>query len=200
MIGTLRKRMERLKAERDVATENVRKIESEISAEKGIIKDAQQALAILQTVGSQTQQALEYRICELVNLALAAVFDEPYTLRTHFEVKRGQTECRLAFEKNGQEYSPLDASGGGVVDIASFALRLTCLALIKPNPRPLLVLDEPFRFLSADHQPRAAEMLKELSERLGIQVIMVTHNPLLIENADKVFQVKQTNGVSEVVQ
>ena len=45
---------------------------------------------------------------------------------------------------------------------------------------------------------KAAEMLKELSDRLGVQIVMVTHNPALLESADKVFKVIQNKGVSQI--
>lgn len=191
MIGQLRETINEFKIERKILSDRIAGIHTIIAAYDKDIEISHKALAVLQKVGKETQEALEYRISELVNLALSAVFEEPYTLKPVFEVKRGKTECRLVFEKDGKEYNPIDASGGGVVDIAAFALRLTCLTLIKPRPRSLLVLDEPFRFLSADLQPKAADMLSELSNRLGIQVIMVTHNEELIHNADRVFNVSR---------
>lgn len=196
MTGHLRQRINELKVEKKILADRVYGSEVIIKAYKADMDLSHKALAILQKVGQETQQALEYRISELVNLALTAVFDEPYTLKPKFEVKRGQTECRLVFEKDGQEYNPIDAAGGGVVDIAAFALRLTCLTLIKPKPRRLLILDEPFRFLSSDLQPKASDMLKELSTRLGIQVIMVTHNSELIQNADRIFTVSRRGDES----
>ena len=44
--------------------------------------------------------------------------------------------------------------------------------------------------LSRDLHHKAAEMLKEISEKLGLQIIMVTHSEELIEAADKVFTIR----------
>ena len=46
------------------------------------------------------------------------------------------------------------------------------------------------RFLSRDLHHKATEMLKEISEKLGLQIIMVTHSEELIEAADKVFTIR----------
>jgi len=54
-------------------------------------------------------------------------------------------------------------------------LRLSCMMLSKPKLRRLLVLDEPFKFVSLNYQERVREMLETLSKRLNIQIIMVTH-------------------------
>jgi len=64
----------------------------------------------------------------------------------------------------------------------------------------VIVLDEPFRFLSKDLQPKAGIMLSQLSENLGIQFIMVTHNEAFVEQADTVIEVSQGKGVSRVDQ
>jgi len=73
------------------------------------------------------------------------------------------------------EVDPLSASGGGVVDVAAFALRLSCLCLSKPKRRHLLVLDEPFKFVSEEYRHRIRGMMEKLSEEMGVQIIMVTH-------------------------
>lgn len=180
-----------IKAEKESCERELERLETEIEI-------TQKARAIIQKVGQETQQALQYRISELVNLALTAIFDDPYEFIVEFELKRGQTECTMLFSRDGYVFNPLDAAGGGVVDVASFALRLTCLTLIRPKPRNLLVLDEPFRFLSESLQPKAANLLKELSERLEIQILMITHNKVLVESADAIFEVSKDGQYSVI--
>jgi DNA repair exonuclease SbcCD ATPase subunit len=64
--------------------------------------------------------------------------------------------------------------------------------------RAIQVLDEPAKFLSRDMQDKASEMLKELSEKLGIQMILVSHIPEMISAADEVVQVELKGGNSNV--
>ncbi len=62
-----------------------------------------------------------------------------------------------------------------MVDILSFALRVIVAELLgRPGP---LLLDEPFRHLSSDYVEQVGEVVAELSERFGRQVIIVTHKP-----------------------
>lgn len=163
-------------------------------------KKVQQALSIVQTVAQQTQQELEYHISEMTSLALQAVFPDPYKLSVEFNVARGKTEADLLFEKDGNKMHPLSASGGGAVDIASFGLRPSMWCLSQPRPRNVLGLDEPFKHLSVDLQPRAAAMIKEISRRLDLQIIMVSHIQELNEEADRVIHVTMRSGVSYVKQ
>jgi hypothetical protein len=161
----------------------------------------EQAQIIIQTVAQITQDQLEYRVSELTSCALAAIFPRPYTMRVLFERKRGRTECALTFGlPNGAEVEPMDASGFGPVDVASFGLRLTGLSIQKPRKRPVVVLDEPFKFVSKDLLPRVSALIHELSAKLGIQFIIITHEDRLIEDNDNVFRVKLIDGVSKVAQ
>lgn len=130
----------------------------------------------VQSVAETVQRHAHHKIAEIVTKALQTVFDDPYTFKIHFEQKRGRTEARLVFERRGVELSPRDC-GGGVLDVAGFALRVAALLLNRPPLRKVLIMDEPFRFLSTrnDYRERVKELLVKLSEELEIQFIQVTH-------------------------
>ena len=163
------------------------------------IAGTEQAQIIIQIVASKTQNQLEYRLSEIVSLALAAVFEDPYKLKVNFVIQRGKTECVLLFERKGELFDPLFSSGGGAVDIAAMALRVAIWSLTQPKTRNVLILDEPFRFLSRGYQVKASLMLKELSEKLSLQIIMVSHSESLIDGADKVFRATIENGKSSIM-
>ena len=168
--------------EQQAETAERRSLEAESRAES-----AMKAKAVLQLAATRTQSQLEFKLSALVTTALSSVFPDPYKFKVKFVERRGKTECDLLFERNGNELEPVEGAGGGTVDIASFALRLAFWSLIKG--RSILIMDEPFKFVSEGYQEDCAEMLKSISEKLGIQVIMVSHIPKLINNADKVHTV-----------
>lgn len=149
------------------------------------------SMAIAQQVARETQQDLEYHISESVSLALAAVFPEAYEFSLSFEARRGQTEADPKFIRNGEEVNPLEASGGGPVDVACMALLVALRELERPLSRNTMILDEPFKNVSEDLQEAASAMLKELSEQLNLQFFVSTHQQALIESADRVFEMKQ---------
>ncbi len=139
------------------------------------LKHAMEAQEILQHLAQAVQQQAHAKINEVVSSCLSAVFDDPYEFKIVFERKRGKTEAHLRFVRRGLDADPLTASGGGVVDVAAFALRVACLMLHRPRLSPVIVLDEPFRFVSAQYRANVRSMLEQLSEDLRVQVIMVTH-------------------------
>lgn len=152
----------------------------------GHIIEAQQ---IVQEAAKQVQQKAHEQIASIVSRCLETVFSEPYEFKIHFEQKRGKTEARLAFVRDGLEVDPITGAGGGVVDVASFALRLACLLLAQPPKRKFLCLDEPFRFLSKEFQPRVRGLLESLSKDLGIQILFTTHNTEL--QVGKIIRLKE---------
>ena len=157
-------------AERTFKTEKAALIEAEDAA-----TDAEEAQKIVQLVAQTVQQQAHDRIAGVVTRCLEAVFEDPYQFKIVFEQKRGRTEARLIFARDGVEVDPMSASGGGAVDVAAFALRLSCLVLARPPVRRVLVMDEPFRFVSVKYRERVRAMLEGLSEELGVQFIFVTH-------------------------
>jgi len=174
-VKTLQQQMAQAAVIRTAATASLETAKHEAKQTKQSCENTLEARRVLQAVAQSIQQMIHARIATVVSRCLSAVFDEPYEFRIKFVQKRGKTEAELVFVRNGMEIDPLTASGGGVVDVASFALRLASLMLTRPAPRKLIVADEPFRFLSAEYRGRIREMLLELSEQMGIQFVIVTH-------------------------
>lgn len=139
------------------------------------LQNCQQAQEIVQLLAEAVQQRAHQQISEVVTSCLSAVFDDPYEFKIVFERKRGRTEAQLRFVRRGLEVDPMSAAGGGAVDVAAFALRVACLVLHRPRLSKILVLDEPFKFVSAEYRPRVRQMLEELAKKMEMQIVMVTH-------------------------
>lgn len=142
---------------------------------------AEEAQLAVQTVAQAVQTQAHERIASVVSRCLSSVFEEPYKFKIIFERKRGRTEAQLVFERNDENVDPMSASGGGVVDVAAFALRMSCLLLAKPKLRRVLVLDEPMKMLSEGYRERVATLFTTLAEELGVQLIIVTHQPEFVQ-------------------
>lgn len=200
LASQLRHKLEQRKGERKRIIEEMRKVEAEIDSLRYERELLEQSKEIIRKVGIETQKGLQYHVSDITSLALNGVFNDPYELNVNFVERRGKIECELLFAKDGHVFSPLESSGYGAVDVASFALRVASWSMQNPRSRNVIILDEPFRFLSEDRQPYASQILKEVSNKLGIQFIIVTHEDVLTQYADRVFEVKLRKGVSQVNQ
>ena len=189
-------RLYKIRIEHETLKKEIRTKKTSLRSLNTKSKNIDKAQSVVQIVAQETQKKLEYRVSELVTLALR-IFPDPYDMNLNFVKKRGKTEAEFTLSRgNSEAIDPLSASGGGVVDMASFALRLSLWSLQKPRSRNLIIMDEPFRFLSTELQPKAGELLKQISEKLDLQFIIVTHEEELLESADKIFRVTQHKGVS----
>lgn len=197
-IQHLRYTLEHQKGQKAQMDSNLNALKVDVTDCKRRLRRHEQAREIIREVGIKTQQQLQYHISDITSLALEAVFDDPYGLAVEFIQRRNKTECDLYFVRSGEKVDPLSASGGGAVDVAAFALRIASWSMNQPRTRNVIILDEPLRFLSADMQERASQMIKELSVKLGLQFIIVTHEPILANYADKTFEVSIHKGITKV--
>lgn len=180
--------LHRKQAEQSLLKKQSEEIEQTLLAIKEHYEDALQARSIIQKVAKELQQTLQFHISNLVTHAISSVFDEDIEFVVEFVEKRGQTECDFYYLKNGEKYKPITSSGGGLLDITSFALRLSFWQLNKT--REVFLFDESFKFVSKDKMDRAVSMVKELSQQLGVQFLIVSHIPDFIEGCDKEFRIE----------
>lgn len=194
-----RSRLERSKGAKKQMEQFLADTEQAIKQTKREIRQHEQAIEIVKEVGLKTQQTLQFHISNTVSMALTSVFEDAYEMLVEFVQRRGKTECDLLFGRGDSQINPLSASGGGAVDVASFALRVASWSMQTPRTRNVLLLDEPFKNVSEGLLPKASELLKQVSEQLGLQIIMVAHSDTLIESADNIIQIQYQNRQSRQV-
>jgi DNA repair exonuclease SbcCD ATPase subunit len=158
--------------------------------------------AILTGCGEERQQHAQRQLEQLVTRGLQVIFDEGLSFRVVQSVRRGQANVDFvvssAYGGSVVETSVMDARGGGMAAVAGFLLRLVVL-LLTPGARRLLVLDESFAHVSAEYRPRLAEFLREVTDKAGVQLILVTHDPEYGEVADACYRLSpDRDGVTEV--
>ena len=178
-LAAWRLRCDRARADWERARATLRREDAAAEACAQRTKDLAEARGIAQAAAQEVQTRAHRAVARVASRCLRAVMDDPYELRIAFERRRGRTEARISFARDGAEVDPTTAAGGGAVDVAAFALRLACLRLSRPRMRPLLVLDEPLRHLSRELRPRAAALIEALCAETGAQVVMTTHDRAL---------------------
>lgn len=179
---------------------NLDKIKKEkIQNKKDMIR-SERAQIIIQEVAKRTQEKIKFHIEDVVGLAISSIFGDQYNFELDFVVKRNKTECDMFLvDEEGNRFNPVDDNGGGVVDLVCFALRISLWNLQKRGKKNnTIILDETFKHLSKDNIDNVSLLMKELSDKLNIQFILVTHIPEFSEVADKVFEVKKIKRESKI--
>ena len=141
------------------------------------------ARAVIQSVSEETQKKIEHQVSDLVSVALAAVFPDPYKFVLEFKTARNKTECDIWLSKNNEKVKPFDACGGGVLDIASLACRISFFALSPTNP--IFAFDEPTSSVSSHYKEQVADLLRMLSDDFNLQFLITTHISEIVDIADR---------------
>jgi len=139
-----------------------------------------------------SQEKLKDIIEGLVNQAMQPVFGEDTRFEIEGKIQRNQPEILLHLDVNGNKVSFKDEEAGGMLDIISFALRIVFWAISPIRNSNTIILDEPGML------ELFGQTIKHLSEQLGLQFIIVTHEDQLSDIADKTFYVTKKDGISNV--
>jgi DNA repair exonuclease SbcCD ATPase subunit len=154
----------------------------------------QQVVEILTRIGEARQESTQRQIEDLVTRGLQVIFSEELTFHLVQGVRGGQAQVDFVVrstypdpqeeaEDRVVETPVMDARGGGLAAAIGFMLRLVVL-MLTPSARRFLALDETFAHVSAEFEPRLAEFLREVSDKAGVQILMVTHSDAFTDVAD----------------
>lgn len=169
--------LKQARSEKDYLLRKQKEIAVSLSEVREAIQNTKRSQEIVQDLVESIQNKVHSQIAGIATSCLKSIFGEDsYSLEIRFEKKRGRTEARLVLCRGGEEFDTLSSCGGGVVDVVSFALRVSALILSRPAKRRFLCLDEPFKHLSPEYSEKVREMLCSLSDRLDIQFLIVTHS------------------------
>lgn len=114
-----------------------------------------------------------------------------------FVIKQEQKNNRIAMkfvlEQDGVEGDPLYSYGGGAAVVISLVLRLSIMQ--RMGLGNLLILDESMVALANAYVPNAASFIRQLSERTGVNILMVTHNPEFLNGAHVAYEGYKTDSL-----
>jgi len=151
--------------------------------------------ALFRSMSEERQNVLRGKIERLVSLGLKAVFQEPFVFTIHMVSKADQITAQFVLlDKNGVEADILNSRGGGISAVVGALLQIVMLSFMRSRVDQVLFLDEALAHLSDEYVQRMGMLLKMLSQRLGIQVIMVTHQPEFMEFADVAYKLTAPKG------
>lgn len=135
---------------------------------------------------------------ELLTEGLQAVFDDlDLSVRADVDIQRGKVAVDLiTIQKQPDgtttEGSSTDAYGGSISTVQSVLLRI--VVLTRRGLRPLLLLDESLGAVAEHYVPRVGQFLALLADRLGLDILAVSHNPVLVEEATRAYRIHKKDG------
>lgn len=185
-------------------------LRSDLSRVKEEIASLENDEALLELVGDLFRTLIDKEITEavqsvesLLTEGLQTVFaDQDLSVRADVEIKRGKVSVDLVTvqkDANGAliEGSPLDSFGGSVQTVQSVLMRVIIIHL--RELAPVLFLDESLPAFDPGYVVNMAQFLSMLCDRLGMDILIITHNASLFDAADKAYRVKKVGGEARFV-
>ena len=142
-----------------------------------------------------TKNKIETIVTEALN---EIILDKDIEFLMKFDEKRNVNTLEFVVKEGDKELPILDSNGGGVINIIATVLRIIFVELQSSEPTTI-ILDEPASNLSAQYQSSFGRFLSMLSERLGHQLIIVTHNKTVAEQCHNMIMIEQDKkGISYI--
>lgn len=197
----LEKRNDRIKA---MEFEN-KSIDKKIDDESKKVKISErelnifrQALEIVENIANSRRSAIKEQIEAILSEAVSFIYGYEYSVELTYDTKNNRSSLIIELvrkTKKGEIRREMDGFGGGVSDTISVPLRLMVLLSSKTNS-PVCILDECYKHMDGERIELVAELLKSLTDKLGIQLIFCSHHETIREKADMVCQISDKNGKS----
>lgn len=130
------------------------------------------------------------KMADLITYGLKTIFeDQSLSFIPKIIKKNEKIHIELKTENGGIE-GDFESFGGSVAVIESFLIRILCV--LKKKLARLLLLDETFAAVGEDYIANTSKLISQLSHKLGIDTLLVTHNKDFINYSDNVYRVKES--------
>ncbi len=186
----------KLKKDLEDETEKIKSFEKDIEIyekKKKLIQDA----------ASEARKFSKEMFEETSTEALQTILGDNLSV----EIKLGETAgtqtadflVKAKYEDDSEVIvDPTNEDGGGVADIIALASLISMNSFVSDENSAPLVLDEPTKYVSKGNAKDVALFLSETSKNMGKQIIMVTHDGVSKDYADKAYRIAlDENGNSK---
>lgn len=152
----------------------------------------QKAVELLQLVSGATREKTKKQFEDLVTSGLQFVFGEGHCFKIEFDRRGNLTtlDFKIVTPEHDEPCNPLDCESGGIIDLISLILRIVIMETSNPKTKGFIVLDENLKGLDKVRLPKAGEFIKQLSDKLGRQIIFISHEDYIIDSDFNKIEVK----------
>ena len=151
------------------------------------------AVELLSLVQQVTRDKIKQGFETIVTHALNYIYEsDKYSFHLEFSRRGNLQELNLAVQtpEKPESLDLLKTDAGGTKNIVSLALRIVLMEVASPKINGFIISDESFANLSEKYRERASEFLKEINQKMGRQIIAISHQPEMLASADKLIEVK----------
>lgn len=177
---------------------------SQIDENAKKIKSLENEESLLDLVSSLLRRLIDQEVMDgvatiekLQTEGLQEIFhDQDIAAKATVKEERGKISVSLmTVEKTGDvsvEGLSLDSFGGSIMTMQEIFMRIS--VIYRRGLRPLLLLDETLAAVADKYVDRAAGFLATLSERLGMDILLVSHDDAVVGAAKHAYHVSKVDN------
>ena len=162
---------------RDMYKRTLEQKEKELKEIEEKISALTQSIDILQDFHLNLEIGIIKKFEELVTKGIQEIFGKQYKFIIEFKNENIGTSADfyIKIPENDKIINLASGEGGGIKDFISVLIRMLYLILEPSKPAKILFLDENLKHLDRERAIKALKFIKELAEKLNIQVVFITH-------------------------
>lgn len=201
-LKELRKRLERVhsiilknRIERDVNESMMMKLELDIADKQEFSETLLKVVELFKSLGGSHEKDLLEKLGRFVNYGLSVVFGGHGKFTPMMSVEGKDVRVDFFIEVDGTLCGVTDAKGGGIAEVVSILLQLFFMVVMRgKGVGDVLIIDTALVHLSDQYHEKMSALLKELCDRLEIQIVLMIHSAAFGKYADKLYLFEQENG------
>ena len=182
-----------LQGEHKTLCEQQNESESKIEQYKEDEITYNQAVELLSLVQKVTRDQIKNAFEDIVTHALNYIYEsDQYSFHLVFGRRGNLQELDFAVQdpEKTEPFDPLTTDAGGTLNIISLALRVVLMEVASPKIKGFILCDESFASLSPEHVEQASLFLKEINQKMNRQIIAISHQTGMLDNADNLIEIK----------
>lgn len=197
-VQNLRSKADQALGRRSVVQSRLVQLEQGIARSQAVEERLDKVAALFKTLIDREITDGVQAVEKLLTEGVKAVFDDQdLWVTAEIEAKNGKVSVELVTSQRNDDCTIVqgvsnDAFGGAVTTVQSVLLRLS--VMLRRGQRPMLLLDETLPAFDSNYVGNMAKFLQSLCSRMGVDVLIVSHNPLLVEAAHKAYTIRKDNG------
>ena len=181
---------------KDSLEDKRKKIQQDIEKINDDTKILLELKEFLLSVSASYRDQLCNLFASLVTEALSSIFEKDIRFKINLYSYRNEPAIDISVIEDELEIDPQKSCGGGLNDIISFVIKIIFIHLKKSSK--IIILDEPLKFLSRDYIEQSSNFIRDVSKRMNMQIILVSHKPDLEISCDKLINIEKNDNRSIV--
>lgn len=189
-LSEIQSRVDKIEGYRDALRNQKKTLEDEI---KGLKSES----TLLTKTSTVLKHLLDVMVKDeiskmggLITYGLKTIFDDQNLSFMPVITKKNEKIHIELKTFNGEVEGEFGSFGGSVAVIESFLLRV--LSVMKLKLARLMELDETFAAVGTEYIPNTSRLISELSDKIGLDVLLVTHQKEFQQYAKHVYRVKES--------